>query len=563
MIKLSMVEYGRREGMNIFKRTERNQKAINTSNNDNRQLADKYLELISGFSFSVDELDIEMNEILLRIQGLTSESQEQASSMISMNDVIDVIYSTVQESREKASQAAEISNSTYEDIVNKKVKFEEITESLNSTGESLDTARKSFVDLEGKTKTAKSLVDKIEHISSQTNLLALNASVEAARAGEHGRGFSVIAEEVRKLASETREVNKVISKIISEITDSVYTAKTDVHSVIENIDSQSTEISNTIEDFALIENVSKDSSEMSSWIAKNSKELENSIYSAKEVIGKVTKSVDCSSHKIAELSQSIKEETKSANNIKNKIEQLEYTNFKLMDKVNYNDDDTIVVATSPYEPYFIYDEKSDKISGMDFDLIKEAFKESDYKVEVKIVPWDTSVKMVKNGLSDILPAISYDKDREKYLMFSDSYRYESPYGFYTSYDKSIEVEKLSDLEGKKVGVISGYTYFAELYNLDIKIEESSKEEILFKKLLKGQLDIVVLEMESADYQVKKLKVEKVIRKEPYIFVLQNPVKTYLGFGTSKNHDSVCKHFNNKIKEMQQNGMLKKIIDKYK
>lgn len=549
--------------MNFLKKTRQDQNDSVVIKNSNKELADKYLELISGFSFSVDELDIEMNEILTRIQGLTSESKGQASSMISMNDVIDVIYTTVQESREKASHASEISNNTYENIVSKKKKFEEITRSLSETGENLNSAKLSFIELEGKTKTAKSLVDRIEHISSQTNLLALNASVEAARAGEHGRGFSVIAEEVRHLANETSEVNKVISGIIAEIIKSVDQSKQNVHQVIENIDFQSNQISNTIEDFALIENVSKESSEMSLWIADNSKKLESSIYSAKEVIEKVTQSVDCSSHKIEELSQSIKEEAKSANNIKQRIEQLEQLNFQLMDKDKSKHDSTIVVATSPYEPYFIYNENTKEISGMDHDVIREVFKGSNLKVEFKIVPWDTSIKMVKTGLSDILPAISYDKNRESYLKFSDSYRYESPYGFYTSKDLNITVNQLSDLDGKRIGVISGYTYFPELYNLNIKIEECNKEDILFKKLLKGQIDIVVLEMESGDYQVKKLQLDHLICKEPYVFVLKNPVKTYLGFGIGKNHDLICEIFNRKIKEMQKSGVLQKIADKYR
>lgn len=549
--------------MKFLKKTGRDQNDSVVIKKSNKELADKYLELISGFSFSVDELDMEMNEILIRIQGLTSESKGQASSMISMNDVIDVIYTTVQGSRAKASHASEISNNTYETIVSKKKKFEEITKSLSETGENLNSAKNSFIKLEGKTKTAKSLVDRIEHISSQTNLLALNASVEAARAGEHGRGFSVIAEEVRHLASETSEVNKVINGIIAEIIKSVDQSKKDIHQVIENIDFESTQITNTIADFALIENVSKESSEMSLWIADNSKKLESSIYSAKEVIENVTKSVDCSSHKIEELSQSIKEEAKSANNIKQRIEQLEQLNLQLMDKDKSRDDSIIVVATSPYEPYFIYNENTKEISGMDYDIIQEVFKQSDFKVEFKIVPWDTSIKMVKKGLSDILPAISYDKTRESYLKFSDSYRYESPYGFYTSREQNIRVNQLSDLDGKRIGVISGYTYFPELYNLNIKIEECSKEDILFKKLLKGQIDIVVLEMESGDYQVKKLQMEHMICKESYIFVLKDPVKTYLGFGIGKNHDLIREIFNKKVKEMQQSGVLQKIADKYR
>ncbi|QAT42235.1 methyl-accepting chemotaxis protein [Aminipila luticellarii] len=549
--------------MNFFKKSEVNACNGTVAKDSMKELSDKYLELISGFSFSADELDIEMNEILVRIQELTSEAKEQASSMISMNDVIDIIYTTVQESRKKASQASEISNHTYENIVDKRKRFEEITKSLGENGEHLSSAKNSFAELEEKMRTAKSLVEQIEHISSQTNLLALNASVEAARAGEHGRGFSVIAEEVRHLASETSEVNKVISGIITDIAVSVEKSKKNVHQVMESIVFQNTQIENTIEDFALIENVSRDSSEMSSWIADNSKELEESIYSAKEVIGKVTDSVDTSSNKIEELSQSIQEETHSVDTIKQRIEELEQLNFQLMKKESLKKPTTVVVATSPYEPYIIYDEQTGKISGMDYDLIKAAFKDSGYQVEFKIVPWDTSVKMVKNGLSDILPAISYDQDRETYLKFSESYRFESPYGFYTSRSMEIEVNQLSDLEGKKVGVMSGYTYFPELYKLGIKLEESNKEEILFKKLIKGLLDVVVLEMETGDYHLKKLKMEQWICKEPYTFVLENPVKTYLGFGRVKNHDLICELFNKRSKEMQKNGISEKITAGYR
>ncbi len=549
--------------MKFFKSMQESQKDRAVIKNSSIELADKYLELISGFSFSVDELDIEMNEILLRIQGLTSESKEQASSMISISDVIDVIYSTVQESRKKASQALEISNNTYENIVEKKKEFEKITKSLNVTGSDLNSAKKSFINLEEKSRKAKSLVERIEHISAQTNLLALNASVEAARAGENGAGFSVIAGEVRQLANETSEANQVISEIIKEISKSVEDSKKDVHQVMENIEFQSTKIAQAINELSLIETMSKDVSSMNHWIAENSKELEDSIYSAKELVGKASATVDASFHKIEELSRSIAQETISANQIKQRISQLEQLNFQLMKQEAFEEEKTITIATSPYEPYFIYDEKTKRLSGMDYDFIRAVFSESDYKVTFKIVPWDTSIKMVKNGLSDILPAISYDKNRESYLKFSDSYRFESPYSFYTSRAGNTSVRQLSDLREKRIGMISGYTYFPELYQVKSTLFESSKEDILFKKLLKGQLDIVVLEMDSGDYQVKKLGLEEQICKEGFVFVLKNPVKTYLGFGKEKKHAQACEFFNNKVKEMQKDGSLQKIMNRYK
>lgn len=97
----------------------------------------------------------------------------------------------------------------------------ELTEMIYENGRLNVDYSKAIEAILVNTATINKITEDIQYISDQTNLLALNAAIEAARAGEHGRGFSVVAEEVRKLSDRTNQASNDITQIVGKVNDSV------------------------------------------------------------------------------------------------------------------------------------------------------------------------------------------------------------------------------------------------------------------------------------------------------------------------------------------------------
>lgn len=118
----------------------------------------------------------------------------------------------------------------------------------------------SIESLDAQVQKIQAVTETIGIIARQTNLLALNAAVEAARAGEQGRGFAVVADEVRKLASmtseSTREVNRIVEQILQDtqqVVDQMRELSTEVNRGTEDVKSVGGELSGITEHAALLE----------------------------------------------------------------------------------------------------------------------------------------------------------------------------------------------------------------------------------------------------------------------------------------------------------------------
>lgn len=146
-------------------------------------------------------------------QGVTRQQLETDQIATAINEMT----ATVQEVARSATDAANAAAQADQEANNGKNVVAKTVSSIQTLAENVEEAADVIQKLEVDTTEIGGVLDVIKGIADQTNLLALNAAIEAARAGEQGRGFAVVADEVRTLASRTQESTEEINGMIEKL----------------------------------------------------------------------------------------------------------------------------------------------------------------------------------------------------------------------------------------------------------------------------------------------------------------------------------------------------------
>ncbi|NLZ80697.1 MAG: hypothetical protein GX913_02670 [Clostridiales bacterium] len=169
---------------------------------------------LNQFRVSVESSQKVSNIVMIGMNEMSTGVEEEAIAISSITETMKGIQEKINHTNNISTEVEKLSKEVNEVVKNNGQDIEVMNSSMETIEISVNQNLSTVKELDTSMEEISTFLSAITGIADQTNLLALNASIEAARAGEAGRGFTVVAEEIRKLSEESRNVATDIGEIV-------------------------------------------------------------------------------------------------------------------------------------------------------------------------------------------------------------------------------------------------------------------------------------------------------------------------------------------------------------
>ena len=316
-------------------------------------------------------------EISKTIEHVATGTSEQMESVEKSAEAVMKMVNNVKEVKESASvivksaeNATDLAKAGVASIDDIKMTMEQITNVAHNTSRLIS-------DLDLHTKEIDRAGQLITQISEQTNLLALNAAIEAARAGEHGRGFTVVAEEVRKLAEQSRNASGEILQLIKKIQGETSKAVISMEDGIRGVEAGNLVIIKTTNSFNSILDENNKVATSIKGLSQVIQHLSEEVVSIEEALNTVASVSQSTAASAEEVLASVEEQDSSIQYLTSSTDTLSEMVKNLKDIVARfeleadNCDDTSVGATDNIYNYSkLYSEEKKEVALEDNELLE-------------------------------------------------------------------------------------------------------------------------------------------------------------------------------------------------
>jgi len=291
-----------------------------------KQEASQVAVISEEVSATIEELTAQVDSVNSNVNNASAAIEEMTSGIEEVAASAQNVAHASQKLSEEAQKVSQLASEGQKAILS-------IADVIVQTREKADVTFQIVEKLSESAKNIGEIVDTINSIAEQTNLLALNAAIEAARAGEAGRGFAVVADEIRKLAEESKQATQNIANILRGIVDNSMKASDATKETVEIVNKAYNESDLVKSQFEQILQSIVRMSQMTENLAASAQEQSAAAEEMSSAMDSASKSMVSVVEQMNEVTMAIKQQADAISNVARTAENLDAVAEKLVETV--------------------------------------------------------------------------------------------------------------------------------------------------------------------------------------------------------------------------------------